>query len=46
MTERGKTAETIIDNMVKEQKLEADAVTNATNSNKVIIKACENALSR
>lgn len=46
ITERGKPAETIIDNMVKEQKLEVDAVTNATNSSKVIIKACENALSR
>lgn len=46
ITERGKPAEAIIGNMVKEQKLEVDAVTNATNSSRVIIKACENALSR
>lgn len=44
VTERGKTAEVITDVMVKKQSVEVDAVSSATNSSKVIMKACENAL--
>lgn len=42
--ERGSTAERITDNIVKEQKIEVDAITGATNSSKVIKKAVEDAL--
>lgn len=42
--ERGKPAESIITKMLKEQKIEVDAVSGATNSSKVIMKAVENAL--
>lgn len=42
--ERGKKAESIIDDVVKEQKITVDTVSGATNSSKVILKAIENAL--
>lgn len=43
--EHGKPAEVIVDEFVKEQKFDVDAVSGATNSSKVIKKAVENALS-
>lgn len=42
--ERGAPAEAIADAIVKEQRLDVDAVTGATNSSRVIKKAVENAL--
>lgn len=42
--ERGKAAEVITDKMVEEQKIDVDAVTNATNSSKVIKIAVQSAL--
>jgi uncharacterized protein with FMN-binding domain len=42
--ERGSAAEGITKTMVKEQKVNVDAVSGATNSSKVIEKAVENAL--
>lgn len=43
--ERGKKAETITDTIVNQQKIKVDAVSGATNSSKVIMKAVENAIS-
>lgn len=45
-TERGQAAEVIADSIVKEQRVDIDAVSGATNSSKVIQKAVENALSQ
>ena len=42
--ERGGLAASIIDEVLKEQSLEVDAVSGATNSSKTILKAVENAL--
>lgn len=42
--ERGKAAETIVQDMIAEQKIDVDAVSGATNSSTVIKKAVENAL--
>ena len=42
--DKGEPAEKIIDNIVKEQSVNVDAVSGATNSSKVIMKAVENAL--
>jgi len=42
--ERGTPAEVITDNMIKEQKIDVDTISGATNSSKVIKKAVENAL--
>ena len=42
--ERGQVAETIVDQIVSEQKIDVDAISGATNSSKVIKKAVENAL--
>lgn len=42
---RGKSAESVIDEIVNEQKIDVDAVAGATNSSKVIKKAVENAIS-
>lgn len=42
--ERGKAAESVVDEVIKEQKLTVDTVSGATNSSKVILKAIENAL--
>lgn len=42
--ERGKTAETVIDKIITEQKIDVDAISGATNSSTVIKKAVENAL--
>lgn len=42
--ERGKPAESVVDEVVKEQKITVDTVSGATNSSKVILKAIENAL--
>lgn len=42
--ERGQRAESIVDNIIREQRLEVDAISGATNSSLVIEKACENAL--
>lgn len=42
--ERGKAAETIIDKIIGEQKIDVDAISGATNSSTVIKKAVENAL--
>lgn len=44
INERGKPAETIVDSIVAEQKINVDAVTHATNSSNVIKQACINAL--
>ena len=41
---RGNSAEVVIDRIMKEQKIEVDAVSGATNSSTVIKKAVENAL--
>jgi uncharacterized protein with FMN-binding domain len=43
-TERGKPAEVITDKIVQNQNVKVDAITGATNSSKVIMKAVENAL--
>lgn len=42
--ERGSKAETITDDIVREQKINVDTVSGATNSSKVIMQAVENAL--
>ena len=42
--ERGKAAETVIEKIIEEQKIDVDAVSGATNSSTVIKKAVENAL--
>lgn len=42
--ERGAASESIIETMVKKQKVDVDAVTGATNSSLVIKRACANAL--
>lgn len=44
--ERGQEAEKITDAIVREQSLDVDAVSGATNSGLVIKKACEDALSK
>ena len=44
--ERGSRAETIPERIVSEQRIQVDAVSGATNSSRVIEKACENALRR
>ena len=41
---RGASAESIIDEVLIKQSLEIDAISGATNSSKVILKAIENAL--
>jgi len=43
-TDRGKPAERIIDDVILMQSLDVDAVTGATNSSRVILKAIQNAL--
>ncbi|WP_315066683.1 FMN-binding protein [uncultured Clostridium sp.] len=43
-TEKGKPAEVIVDDVKKKQSLQVDAISGATNSSKVILKAIENAL--
>lgn len=42
--ERGKPAEVILENVIKAQSLQVDAISGATNSSKVILKSIENAL--
>ena len=42
--DRGGSAEAIIDDILKEQSLDVDVVSGATNSSKTIMKAVENAL--
>ncbi len=42
--ERGKAAETVIEKIIEEQKIDVDAISGATNSSIVIKKAVENAL--
>lgn len=42
---RGTAAESIVDDIVKEQRIDVDAVAGATNSSRVIEKAVENVLS-
>lgn len=42
--EQGKEAESILEDVVANQKIDVDAVSGATNSSKVIKKAIENAL--
>lgn len=42
--EHGKAAETVIEKIIEEQKIDVDAVSGATNSSTVIKKAVENAL--
>lgn len=44
--ERGKSAETIAESIVEQQKIKVDEVSGATNSSKVIMKAVENAISQ
>ncbi len=41
---RGKPAEKILGNIIKEQSVKVDTVSGATNSSKAILKAVENAL--
>lgn len=41
---RGKSAESVVNEIVNEQKIDVDAVAGATNSSKVIKKAVENAI--
>ena len=43
---RGKKAESIIDSVIKKQSLKVDAVSGATVSSNVILKAIENALKK
>lgn len=43
-TEKGKPAEIIINKIVEQQQVQVDAITGATNSSKVIMKAVENAI--
>lgn len=45
-TERGTKAEVIPERVVKAQSLKVDAVSGATNSSKVILKAIQNALDK
>lgn len=45
VTERGKPTEVITEDIVENQSVKVDAVSSAKNSSKVIMKACENALS-
>ena len=42
--ERGRAAESVVDKIVSEQKIDVDAVSGATNSSTVLKKAVENAL--
>lgn len=42
--DRGGSAEAIVDDILKEQSLDVDVVSGATNSSKTIMKAVENAL--
>ena len=42
--ERGKAAETVIEKIIEEQKIDVDAISGATNSSTVIKKAVKNAL--
>ncbi len=42
--ERGESAETVVNKIVEEQKIDVDAVSGATNSSIVLKKAVENAL--
>lgn len=42
--ERGKSAETIIGDIISEQRIDVDAISGATNSSNVIKKAIENAI--
>ena len=44
VTDRGKPAESIIEDVIINQTLDVDTVTGATNSSTVILKAIENAL--
>lgn len=44
INEKGKPAESITDTIKAKQNVKVDAVSGATNSSKVIMKACENAL--
>lgn len=44
--ERGEAAETVIDKIADEQKIDVDAVSGATNSSTVLKKAVENALAQ
>lgn len=44
--ERGKAAETVVDRIAAEQKIEVDAVSGATNSSTVLKKAVDNALTK
>lgn len=43
--DRGKAAEAIIDKIIKQQKIDVDVISGATNSCQVIKKAIDNALS-
>ena len=43
-TEKGKPAEVVINKIVEQQQVQVDAITGATNSSKVIMKAVENAI--
>lgn len=43
-TEKGKSAESVVEQMYQQQTLKVDAVSSATNSSKVIMKAAENAV--
>lgn len=42
--DRGGPAEAVVDDIIKEQSLDVDVVSGATNSSKTILKAVENAL--
>ncbi|MDF3001396.1 MAG: hypothetical protein K0Q48_1515 [Bacillota bacterium] len=44
--ERGKAGEAVVDEILKQQSLDVDAVSGATNSSRIIMKAVENALEK
>lgn len=44
--ERGEAAETVVDRIADEQKIDVDAVSGATNSSTILKKAVENALAQ
>lgn len=43
-TDRGQSAEVLVDRVIEKQKINIDTISGATNSSKVILKAIENAL--
>ncbi|QOX62019.1 FMN-binding protein [Anoxybacterium hadale] len=44
--DRGKAGEAVVDEILKQQKPDVDAISGATNSSRIIMKAVENALEK